>query len=426
MKRNNYIFYLIGAAVLILIAVYFLGSKKTYNWQEHYHQKGKDPYGTKIITELLKASGREFIVLKDSLTAGLPEAPEAFSNYVFVGQSMYLSEMDVSQLIDFAVNGNNVFLFCNYIPHNLMFYLYDGECEPSLWNDFSAFQDTAVTLSLAHPNLKKERQSEYVYLSRYGAQPYQWRYFYPEYFCDSEGAFAELGYINEEYINFARVEYGDGYFYLHTTPLAFTNVNMLEQQAYNYANRVFSHLNDGPIYWDEYSRVPESVARSMNNRSGGGFNRNLSSKSPLQYILSQPPLKWAWYLLLSMGLLYLVFRVKRRERIIPVLEPNTNSSLQFVRTIGRLYFLQNNHRQLALQKMKLFHVDVRESYGLHFQEGDEKFEEKLAQKSGVSKEIIDKLFTMYRNIENTRFLSADALIEFYKAMAAFYKAGDVR
>lgn len=425
MKRNNYIFYIIGAVLLILIGFYFLNSQKNYNWQEHYQQKGKDPYGTQIITELLKATDREFILIKDSLSVGLPESPDEFSNFVFIGQSMYLSERDIDRLIDFAVNGNNVFLFCNYIPHNLMFYLYDSECEPSLWDDFAMLQDTSVTLSLAHPSLKDEEEKEYVYLSRFGAQPYQWRYFYPEYFCSNEGAFAELGHINDVYINFARVQYGDGYFYMHTTPLAFTNVNLLREEAYNYATKVFSHLNEGPIYWDEYSRVPERVARSMNNPDSP-FNRNLSSKSPLQYILSQPPLKWAWYLLLLMGLFFLIFRVKRRERIIPVLEPNTNSSLQFVRTIGRLYFLQNNHRQLALQKMKLFHVDVKESYGLQFQDGDERFEEKLANKSGVSGDIIHKVFTMYRNIENTRYLSADGLIEFYKAMAAFYKAGDVR
>ncbi len=426
MKRNNLLFYIIGALVLILLAVYFFGSKKNYNWQEHYQKKGKDPYGTRIITELLKSTDQEFIIVKDSLSQGLPEAPEELSNYVFIGQSMYMSPSDVDRLIDFAINGNNVFLFCNYIPHNLMFYLYDGECEPSLWDDFSSFQDTAVTLSLTHPNLVEGDESEYVYLSRYGARSYKWRYFYPEYFCNNEGAFAELGRINNEYINFARVQYGDGYFYMHTTPLAFTNVNLLEEEAYNYARKVFSHMIDGPIYWDEYSRVPESVARTMNNRDGGGFNRNLSSKSPLQYILSQPALKWAWYLLLLMGLLFLIFRVKRRERVIPVLEPNTNTSLQFVRTIGRLYFLQNNHRKLALQKMKLFHIDVRENYGLHYQENDTKFEEKLAQKSGVSEEIINKVYLMYRNIKGGRFLSADALIDFYKAMAAFYKTGEVR
>ncbi|KAA3632155.1 MAG: DUF4350 domain-containing protein [Bacteroidetes bacterium] len=426
MKRDNLLFYIIGALVLILLTVFFFGSGKNYNWQEHYQKKGKDPYGTRIITELLKSTDQEFIIVTDSLSLGLPEAPEELSNYVFIGQSMYMSPSDVDRLIDFTINGNNVFLFCNYIPHNLMFYLYDGECEPSLWDDFSSFQDTAVTLSLTHPNLVEGDDSEYVYLSRYGTQSYKWRYFYPEYFCSNEGAFAELGRINNEYINFARVQYGDGYFYMHTTPLAFTNVNLLEEEAYNYARKVFSHMIDGPIYWDEYSRVPESVARTMNNRDGGGFNRNLSSKSPLQYILSQPALKWAWYLLLLMGLLFLVFRVKRRERVIPVLEPNTNTSLQFVRTIGRLYFLQNNHRKLALQKMKLFHIDVRENYGLHFQENDTKFEEKLAQKSGVSEEIINKVYLMYRNIKGGRFLSADALIDFYKAMAAFYKAGEVR
>lgn len=425
--KNDRIIYIIGGVFALLVILLLIFSKKNYNWEEHYQVKGQDPYGTGVITEMLKSTDHRFEVIKDSLSASLPENPEQASNYIFIGQSMYLSETDIQRLIDFTVNGNQVFLFCNYIPHNLMFYLYDGECEPSLWDDFAVFEDTMVSLNVTHPDLRLPDESEYTFLSRYGAGNYRWRYFYEDYFCSNEGAFAELGRINSEYINFARVQYGDGYFFLHTTPIAFTNINLLEENAFSYTDKVFAHLNEGPIYWDEYSRIPESVARSRNSGGGGnGFDRNLSSKSPLQYILSQPALMWSWYLLLSMGLLYLIFRAKRKERIIPVIEPNTNTSLAFVRTIGRLYFLQNNHKQLALQKMKLFHVDVREFYNLNFQEGDDKFEDRLAAKSGVDKEIINKIYLMYGNIENARHVSANTLIDFYKAMARFYKSGDLR
>jgi hypothetical protein len=423
--KNNRIYFIAGGLVIALIISMLVFSKKNYNWQEHYTMKGEDPYGTKIIAELLKSSDHEFNIVKDSISAGLPIDSGQVSNYVFIGQSMYISSTDVGHLIDYAVDGNNVFLFCNYIPHDLMFYLYDSECEPSLWDDFTSFSDTTVALNVSHPDLYVDNNNEYVYLSRYGTGPYQWRYFYEDYFCETEGAFAEIGRINDEFINFARVQYGDGYFYLHTTPIAFTNINLLKEEAFSYTNKVFSHLNDGPIYWDEYSRIPESVARQR-NADGNGSNRNLSSKSPLQYILSQPALKWAWYLLLLMGLLFLVFRARRRERVIPVLEPNTNSSLEFVKTIGRLYFLQNNHKQLALQKMKLFHVDVKEFYNLHFQDGDVHFEEKLAAKSGVDKDIIHKIFLMNRNINKSPYVSANVLIDFYRAMAKFYKTREVR
>lgn len=220
--------------------------------------------------------------------------------------------------------------------------------------------------------------------------------------------------MNDSLINFAKIPYGEGTFYLHTTPLTFSNIAMLDSNSLQYANRVFSHLTIGKIYWDEYSKI-----RGV--PPGKESNRALSKDSPLQYVLSQPPLAWAWYLLLAMAFLYLLFRTKRKQRIIPVLEPNTNTSLQFVSTIGRLYFLQNNHKQLALQKMKLWLNFVRERYHLRGVEVDEAFQQKLIAKSEVSEIVVGKIFRWHHDIVESDDIVSQMLIEFHQLIEEFYR-----
>lgn len=129
---------------------------------------------------------------------------------------------------------------------------------------------------------------------------------------------------------------------------------MLHESGLAYAEKVFAHLADAPIYWDVSSRTSEQIARRLNEPSYQPRNRGLSAKGPMQYVLSQPSLAWAWYLTLIMSLLYLLFRAKREQKVIPVLAEKKNTSLAFVTTIGRLYFLQNQHKDLIMKKMQFF------------------------------------------------------------------------
>lgn len=84
---------------------------------------------------------------------------------------------------------------------------------------------------------------------------------------------------------------------------------------------------------------------------------------PLTYILKQPALAWAWYILVGMAGAWLFFRGKRRQQIIPVLPKNENSSYQFIDTIANLHFRERNFG-LCQQNMRLFLAKVRERYGL--------------------------------------------------------------
>jgi hypothetical protein len=408
---------LIGIIFIASLAILFmlLRPEKRLNWRESYKQTSKDPYGAQVLAELLKKRAKSggFHVLKDSFSASLPITLEQPASYVFVGPATYMTENDVVRLLAFAGQGGHVFMSSKIMPYSLVTELYVSSCDSLSWDGYSYFGDTLARLSLAHPDLKGAPFS-LSYVVRNRVDYYAWNYMADNYFCESQG-WAKLGFVNDSVANFARLPYERGYIYLHTTPLAFSNYHLCKAAGWKYASQVFAHLPDGPIYWDEYSKVPEMAAQMPPN------SQRLSRRGPLQYILSQPSLTWAWYLLLLAALLFLVFRGKRRQRIIPVLAQNKNTSLEFVQIMGRLYFLQNNHRQLAMQMLKLFFLYARERYNLQSRDIDETFVERLKARSEVKSDIIDKIILLNRNIANSQFMSDNTLMELNRYIDHFYK-----
>ncbi|PHN03609.1 DUF4350 domain-containing protein [Flavilitoribacter nigricans] len=425
MKGNRTIWLIVIGLLLLLVLAYFLSSD-LHDWSVSYRGNSKDPYGTFLMSELLSDyyPDEEYEVLTDSFTMSLPLSggDSARANYVFVGGGMYLRPSDTQRLLDFVANGNQAVIATNVLPFDLMFELYFEECDSIWWDGFSSKYDTLIRANFEHPGLHASRDYPYRFYDKGTPVPYEWKYFEDYYFCGLEEGLVPIGTFNDGLINFAQRPYGRGNFYLHSTPLVFTNYHLLDENNLEYVDKVFSHLQEGPIYWDEYSRVSERMGQAINDRNpSGSRNRLLSAESPLQFILSKPALTWAWYLLLAGILLYMLFLSRRRQRIIPVLRKNTNTSLEFLTTIGHLYFLQNNHKQLAIQKMQYFRNFVREKYNVQGLELDEEFKQKLKQRSEVKATIIDKIVLMYNNIKNASIVTENTLIDFHKAMEQFYR-----
>jgi hypothetical protein len=418
---------IIGGIVLLFLL--FRRSHGRVDWRETYAEHSKAPYGTRVIAELLATyfPGQEFHLMRDSFS--LPaNAPGA--NYICVGEASWLEKEEAEQLLEFVRKGGRAFLALKILPHALMGILYEEtNCktydyeyfEPDYWIANTIEPDTAVRLRLTHPNLS--RIDPFVFKYYYNHRPwrYQWQYYEPDTYCMLANEISPLGYLNENHVNFLRLAYGRGQLLIHTNPLVFTNIQLLEEDALRYADRVFTHLAVGPIYWDESSKFPEYEIRRRRASPFGPSERRISQRSPLQYVLAQPALTWAWYLLLALALLYLLFGAKRRQRVMPVLEKNTNTSLEFLSTIGRLYFLQNDHRSLACQKMKLFFAFIRDRYGLHAREIDAEFLENLAAKSEIPLIKVQGLFRQYEKIEGAPQIDAHTLIDFHRRMEYIYK-----
>lgn len=439
MKRSVSITLLVVAISLLLLFVILGGGgrSKSFNWAETYKTNSPQPYGTQIIHKMMDGyfPNEEMKIISTDLSTDLPANSDEVSNYVFIGEASYLDSADVQRLLEYVANGNNVFISSKSLPYDLMFYvfLYTEECNYTPWDDYIMMQDTLVTMNLFHQDLEDSLGYDYKYIKRHKTSTYRWNYIDSLHFCNLEQGFMELGSFDAisggQYTNFAKVNYYDvddyskpgGHFYFHSNPIAFTNFQMLDIVGKEYAERVFSHLDEGTIYWDSYSQVRESFSRRVNQTRQNYPTMSLSNETPLKYVLENKHLSWAWYTMFAMAVLYLMFRAKRRQRIIPVEEPNVNTSLDFISTIGALYFNKQNHKKLCQQKMKMFLAFIRNRYGISTKKLDANFVQQLARRSGIDSVRFDEIINYYNNINQSSYVSDETLKSFHREIEDVYK-----
>lgn len=194
---------------------------------------------------------------------------------------------------------------------------------------------------------------------------------------------------------------------LNTIPLSFSNFFLLHQSNKRYYDQVFSYLpgNIEYVVWDDYFR---------------DANRNHYSSS-LSAILKQPALRAAFYIVLLLAALLLFSEIKRRQRIVPVIQPLQNSSVDFVTTVGRLYLQKKDNLDLA-RKMTIHFKDyVRNKFGLDTAEMTEEFEALLAYKAGYPKADLHQLLYTIRMAEDFQEMTDESLMALAEQLDKFYK-----
>jgi len=382
------------------------------NWSENYRAQSKDPYGTSLIYNLLKKdkNSDNFVTLDDTRPFLLPDNSVG-ATYLFVGKSFTPDEEQQQMLLNFVEAGNHAFISSTRLPDDFMQEIIEQQCYSGFWKDNEALLDTLGLLSVTD-----RKQTRYTFRQENGTAEYFWAYFSRENRCDGLPLFEELGYLNEIFPNYVRIPYGEGHFFLHTTPLAFTNYFLIEESCLAYAEKVLSFVHPGQLYWDEWTRSSESRG---NNRNPSN-NTDPYTISPIRYLLSHPALAWAWYILLSLGILFLIFRSKRTQRIIPLMAPPANSSLEFITTIGNLYYFQGDHKQIALLSMQSLVRFIRNRYRLPVKDTLEGLEEYIALKSGVPAALLYQIGHNYTHIETQAQLSAGELMSFHRLLENFY------
>jgi hypothetical protein len=324
-------------------------------------------------------------------------------SYLFIGSDMYLTAEDVDTLEQFVSRGNVAMLVTPTLSHRVACRLltvcdreeYEYEAETH-WDD---------ELDLRLDSLDFPASGLYrapYYIQHNDKDSIWWEYIY-----EPEWNWREIGTFNDTVTNFIQVPIGKGFVYVHTTPLVFTNVLLLDKNLLEYDQRVLSYLNDGDIYWDKAMRDFD-----WTTRFGGG-------ESSFSYILAQPALRWAWYLLIALALVFIIFKAKRSQRAMPVMEQNLNTSLEFVRTMGQLYRIQGDHKRMVNMLMTQFIAHAHDRYRLPTHD-EVALAQGIASKSQVPISDINRIFATHGYMSQLDVPSADDLMEFHALLQDFY------
>ncbi len=108
----------------------------------------------------------------------------------------------------------------------------------------------------------------------------------------------------------------------------------------------------------------------------------------------------------------MIFNAKRRQRIIPIKEPVKNTTVDFTKTIGNLYFQEKNHQNIAEKKIVFLLEKIRNEYYIDTFNLDETFINRLHQKSGKDKKIIENVVQLIKKIRNQSQTTEKELIIF--------------
>lgn len=404
---------IVGFALLLLL--YFnLNRDKgpKHNWYQSFDKQSNEPYGTLFIKKMLEAShsGTKTTNEKEPIHRMLAGKKFTKTDYVLIGQSIFLDPQDVDALKAFLNDGNHVFIATLDPPESLLESVYTNDCDVPITYDFDL--DSIVYANFYHPTLHRDRDYMFSYRIKAEDFPYYWRRLDATVLCDSTVGLSSLGYQGKDHVNFFRVSYGqaDGQVYVHTAPLMFTNYFVSQADKMEYASSVFRHLDGENLIWDEVGKVPFSKMQNPYD-------------SPLYYIMQQPALKYAWWMLLAGALLYIIFASKRTQRIIPVIEPKTNTSLEFLNVISSLHYQNPDHLDTARKKMKYFLYFIRARYGINATVFTQEHVKRLAEKAKVDVADVQAILDRYKTIESYATFNEepDRLVALYQAIEKFYK-----
>jgi len=229
-----------------------------------------------------------------------------------------------------------------------------------------------------------------------------------------------LGYFDEEYNNYIRLDYGKGSIYFHSTPIVFTNYYMRNDTAMNYCRHAFQSLGTGEFYWDEENRKYDYKAMQKN----GDTTPSKPGEGPLEFILSEPSLRAAWYLMILAVLLYLIFGARRKQRIIAVTKNMENTSIEYAEVISQMFMKQKDHKKLVMMKMELFKSFIRERFNLrlptHMKDEDESLYKEISQKSSVPLDLVSAIFEDHKVLSSIVEVDTADMLGFHKKIEQFY------
>ncbi|MCX2573470.1 DUF4350 domain-containing protein [Pedobacter sandarakinus] len=373
----------------ILVAIYLVAqfNKPTpTNWAPTYLAEDKIPYGTYILSNRIID-----IVPNARVSQSRKSVSDALQKrylqtaYLVVAQKVDASKYEFSKMKIFMEAGNDIFIAA-----------YDfGNMEKQLkLRPAVSFNSNQNTLNFTNPNLKTE--ASYGFERGIGSQ----------YFSqiDYQKAIV-LGVNASNQPNFLKYQFGKGALYLVAEPGFYTNFNLLDKYGAEYASKTLSYLqNNKAIILDQYFSGQKNEATDV-----------------LRVFFAHPELKWAYYLSIFGLFIFVIYDIKRRQRIIPILDPMTNSSLEFVNVVGSVYYQERNNKDIALKKVNYFLEYLRTRYFLKTNEIDRNFAQILMEKTGINEASAKTLTRYFIEIPLMESLGDHELINLNQSIENFYQ-----
>jgi hypothetical protein len=388
---------------IVLLILLFAGAtaiefsrEKPINWDRTFNETHKIPYGTFIFYDQLKNLFPESTVKTikttpyeyfDALYNFQDSIYETNGTYMVINNYAGLDDVSAQELLDFAAHGNDVFMSSHFPSQNI---------QDSLGVDVESDYNFKGKANLSFANSEFKNDSINI-------EKGLGNYYFKELDSVSTTVLGYQKFDSIQHINYVKVEYGAGNFYLHLQPIVFTNYHLLKKDNKKYAEAALSYISSDTIHFDSVNKIGKDLG-----------------SSPLRFILKTPALRWAWFLGLFTLICFMIFNAKRRQRIVKTIKPNENTTVAFTKTIGNLYYETQEHDTIIDKKITYFLENLRREYYVNTQILDDSFIKNLSLKSNKKQDSIKRLINLILQLKAKRNLDEADLLRLNKAIEAFY------
>ncbi|KXX68732.1 DUF4350 domain-containing protein [Flammeovirga sp. SJP92] len=391
MKKFNkqYIILVVAFGLYLFLT---LSSEEQTNWNAHFKSDSKDPYGTKALMELLKDPDMKMAIEPSRKTVYELYGQNMESRkLLIVGGRLKLDKESINAIYNQAELGNTIVLAAENFDQSLKDTL-------GFKVDYS-FSNIEIKEFTKSKELNIEIDTISIELNDHAG-------LFPAF--EINNTFYDYDTLNAKTIAtcedgsaiFIKKEIGLGAIYLLSTPKILGNISLLSGDNHFFINEILKELPEGDYIRTEYYTLGR-----------------LGHSSTFRVLLERDGLREATQLLLLIILIYLIFEVKREQRAIPTFVPPKNETMQFVDTLGQLYFSQGDNRNILIKRKRYLLDHIKSKYQINLNK--ENIEEELnllSFRSGIEEEKIKKLFiSLDREIKHSMteggFIKVNELID---------------
>jgi hypothetical protein len=387
--NKKYLFYL--GIIFVLFYLSSLNNTTIINWDFSMHYRDKIPFGGYALNELLQTSW--FDDYRHSYQSMYEWTPQWDEDLLVISSYFTIDKDEIEKLEEILAEGHNVLLAAHFFDPTLREKLnFTSTGENAL--NIDSLGVLPVEADLKNPKANERFISDNRVIG--------------EYFTSYDTAHTEvlLSHKNGPLAIKMTADSIEGSLVLCSAPLLFSNYSLVMEDNNKLASGLLSHLTGTKLHWTEFYQVGR-----------------MESQSSLRYIMKEPALRNAFFATLFALLLLMIFDAKRKQRPIPVIEPLKNTTLEFVRVIGSLYYQKGDHRDLALKKFLYLQDYLKRYYYINFEQ-EEKLMEKIAAKTGVKQNRVEAIFDQYRYFLKVRQIDIEELRIFTERIEEFYKHKD--
>ena len=389
MKKDwKYIIYL--SLFIGIYATVQLLSPKQHNWSITLSHVDKNPYGTYALNEMMPALFDSITHVNETLYE-LLKSKNTNTAFFSLSTTLNLDKADTETLFSYISKGNTAFLSAHYFNGHFADTLQLNTVD-YLFNNQSLI-DLRDSISLRFLNSSLDTLTNYKYRKDNAHN----------YFNSFDTLKTTIiGKNDSDKPVTLRIAIGNGALIVNSTPLAFTNINLLNGENHAFASQSLSYLGNQKLIWTEYYHLGR-----------------MEASTPLRFVLSQDSLSSAYYITIFSLLLFILFESKRKQRVIPIIPPVQNTTLEFVATIGNLYYQQGDHKNIADKKIIFLMDTLRSKY--HFDPLAETDVSVIARKTGNDEDGTAALFALIKKIQEKDQITVDELISLNEQIENFIK-----